>query len=87
MVRLVVEDRFLHAGWGKFGFVAGEPFDAGGYPANADGNRTAGLFAAVAETPLLPGFADVVVPVGEFLIGLGLTLGALTRPAACSAGS
>ena len=51
MVRLVVGYWFLHAGWGMFGFVAGEPFDDGGYLANADGSPIAGLFAAVAETP------------------------------------
>jgi len=27
---------FLHAGWTKFAFVAGEPFDASGYLGNAD---------------------------------------------------
>ncbi|WP_375137270.1 MULTISPECIES: DoxX family protein [Halostella] len=82
LVRLVVGYWFLHAGWGKFGFVAGEPFDAGGYLANADGSPIAGLFALVAETPWLLELTNVMIPVGEFLIGLGLILGAFTRLAA-----
>ena len=72
---------FLHAGWTKFAFVAGEPFDATGYLANAD-SPIAWLFGYVAETPWLLEFTNVMIPTGEFLIGLGLILGALTRLAA-----
>jgi len=81
LVRLVVGYWFLQAGWTKFAFVAGEPFSAAGYLANAD-SPIAWLFAIVAETPWLLEFTNVMIPVGEFLIGLGILLGALTRLAA-----
>jgi len=81
LVRLVVGYWFLHAGWAKFAFVAGEPFDAAGYLANAD-SPIAWLFAIVAETPWLLEFTNFMIPAGEFLIGLGILLGALTRLAA-----
>lgn len=80
-VRLVVGYWFLHAGWGKFAFVAGEPFDAAGYLANAE-TPIAGLFQLVAGTPWLLELTNIMIPVGEFLIGLGIILGALTRLAA-----
>lgn len=80
-LRLVVGYWFLHAGWTKFAFVAGEPFDAGGFLANA-GGPLAGFFALAAETPWLLEFTNLAIPIGEFLIGLGLILGALTRLAA-----
>jgi len=80
-VRLITGYWFLHAGWTKFAFVAGEPFDATGYLANAD-SPIAWLFGYVAETPWLLEFTNVMIPTGEFLIGVGLILGALTRLAA-----
>lgn len=80
-VRLITGYWFLHAGWTKFAFVAGEPFDATGYLANAD-SPIAWLFGFVAETPWLLEFTNVMIPLGEFLIGLGIILGALTRLAA-----
>ncbi|WP_135821933.1 DoxX family protein [Halostella litorea] len=82
LVRLVVGYWFLMSGWGKFAFVAGEPFSAAGYLANAGGSPISGLLAFVAETPWLLEFTNFMIPVGEFLIGLGLILGALTRLAA-----
>jgi len=81
LVRLVTGYWFLHAGWTKFAFVAGEPFDATGYLANAD-SPIAWLFGFVAETPWLLEFTNFMIPTGEFLIGLGLIVGALTRLAA-----
>jgi len=81
LVRLVVGYWFLHAGWTKFAFVAGEPFSAAGYLANAE-SPIAWLFAIVAETPWLLEFTNFMIPLGEFLIGLGIILGALTRLAA-----
>ena len=81
LVRLVVGYWFLHAGWTKFAFVAGEPFSAAGYLANAE-SPIAWLFAIVAETPWLLEFTNFMIPLGEFLIGLGILLGALTRLAA-----
>ncbi len=81
LARLITGYWFLHAGWTKFAFVAGEPFDATGYLANAE-SPIAWLFGFVAETPWLLEFTNVMIPVGEFLIGLGLIVGALTRLAA-----
>ncbi|MFC6718027.1 DoxX family protein [Natrialbaceae archaeon GCM10025810] len=81
LVRLIVGYWFLHAGWGKFAFVAGEPFDASGYLANAE-SPIAWLFQLVVETPWLLEFTNATIPLGEFLIGLGLVLGALVRLAA-----
>ncbi|GAB3671092.1 DoxX family protein [Halopiger thermotolerans] len=81
LIRLVVGYWFLHAGWTKFAFVAGEPFDAAGYLANAE-TPIAPLFEFVVGTPWLLEFTNVMIPVGEFLIGLGLVLGALVRLAA-----
>jgi thiosulfate dehydrogenase [quinone] large subunit len=80
-VRLIVGYWFLHAGWTKFAFVAGEPFSAAGYLANAE-SPIALLFQFVAGTPWLLEFTNFMIPVGEFLIGLGVILGALTRLAA-----
>jgi len=84
-VRLITGYWFLHAGWTKFTFVAGEPFDASGYLANAD-SPIAWLFGFVAETPWLLEFTNFMIPVGEFLIGLGVLLGVLTRLAAVFGG-
>ncbi|MFC4542597.1 TQO small subunit DoxD [Halosolutus amylolyticus] len=80
-IRLIVGYWFLHAGWTKFAFVAGEPFDAAGYLMHAE-TPIAGLFEIVATTPWLLEFTNVMIPLGEFLIGLGLILGALVRLAA-----
>ncbi|WP_226004422.1 DoxX family protein [Natrinema salinisoli] len=80
-VRLLVGYWFLHSGWTKFAFVAGEPFDAAGYLQNAS-SPIAGLFEVVAGTPWLLEVTNVMIPLGEFLIGLGLILGALVRLAA-----
>jgi DoxX. len=81
LVRLVTGYWFLHAGWTRFAFVAGQPFDATGYLANAQ-SPIAWLFGFVAETPWLLEFTNFMIPVGEFLIGLGLIVGALIRLAA-----
>ncbi|PGF16387.1 quinol oxidase [Natrinema sp. CBA1119] len=80
-IRLIVGYWFLHAGWGKFGFVAGEPFDAAGYLQHAE-SPIVGLFEIVVGTPWLLEFTNVMIPLGEFLIGLGLIVGALVRLAA-----
>ncbi|WP_226480878.1 DoxX family protein [Natrinema amylolyticum] len=81
VVRLLVGYWFLHSGWTKFAFVAGEPFNAAGYLQNAQ-SPIAGLFEVVAGTPWLLEVTNVMIPVGEFCIGLGLILGALVRLAA-----
>ena len=85
LIRLVVGYWFLHAGWTKFAFVAGEPFDAAGYLANAE-TPIAPLFEFVVGTPWLLEVTNAMIPLGEFLIGLGLVLGALVRLAALFGG-
>ena len=82
-LRLVTGYWFLHAGWTKFAFVSGEPFSAAGWLANAPAaSPFAGFFAWAAATPWMVEFTNVMIPVGEFLIGLGLVVGALVRLAA-----
>lgn len=73
---------FLGAGAGK---LLGGGFNAAGYLANApraNGSPAADLFVAMAQTPWFVGFANVAVPRGQVLIGLGLLVGRLTRLAA-----
>ncbi|MDS0297491.1 DoxX family membrane protein [Halogeometricum sp. S1BR25-6] len=77
-LRLITGYWFLHAGWTKFAFVSGEAFDASGYLANNSG-PIQGFFAWVAATPWLMDVTNVMIPAGEFLIGLGLIVGALVR--------
>ena len=82
-LRLITGYWILHAGWTKFAFVAGEPFSAAGYLANAPAaSPLTGFFAWAAGTPWLLAFTNVMIPVGEFPIGLGLIVGALVRLAA-----
>ena len=79
VLRVITGYWFLHAGFTKFSFVAGEPFDASGYLLNASGSPIAGLFAWVAGTPGMLEFTNLMIPLGETLIGLGLIVGALVR--------
>jgi thiosulfate dehydrogenase [quinone] large subunit len=79
MLRFVAGWWMLHAGLDK---LMNWPFDASWF--------VGGAAAATSLGPIVPLFADgaglafvnVMVPVGQFLIGLGLILGALTRTAA-----
>ena len=82
-LRLMIGYAFLYSGFTKL--TAAEPFDAGGYlthVAAANGNPLAGVFAWMGSTPWFVEFANVAVPWGEVLIGLGLIVGALVRLAA-----
>ena len=79
VLRVITGYWFLHAGFTKFSFVAGEPFDASGYLLNASGSPISGLFTWVASTPWMLEFTNFMIPMGEFLIGLGLVVGALVR--------
>jgi len=82
-LRLMMGYAFAYSGFTKI--VAAEPFAAGGWLTNvaaANGNPLAGVFSWVAGTPWLVEFANVAVPWGELLIGLGLLVGALVRLAA-----
>ncbi|MFD2170477.1 DoxX family protein [Tumebacillus lipolyticus] len=78
---------FLTAGWQK---ITGG-FDANGYLANAvakpvvsNGEPVFGWYVSFLESFALPNVElfNVVVPWGEFLVGLGLILGCLTTAAA-----
>ena len=81
LVRLVTGWWFFHAGYTKL--LAPEPFDAAGWLVQGtQGAPIHGFLAWVGQTPLLLEFTNVMVPVGETLIGLGLLVGALTRLAA-----
>jgi len=82
-LRLMMGWAFAYSGFTKI--VAAEPFDAGGYlefSAATNGNPLAGLFAWMGSTPWFVEFANVAVPWGELLIGLGLLVGAVVRLAA-----
>ncbi|WP_311170787.1 DoxX family membrane protein [Halobellus ordinarius] len=80
VLRVITGYWFLHAGFTKFSFVAGEPFDASGYLLQGTtASPIHGLFATVASTPWLMEFTNLAIPAGEFLIGLGLVVGALVR--------
>ncbi|WP_435129978.1 DoxX family membrane protein [Halobaculum sp. D14] len=82
-LRLMMGYAFAYSGFTKL--TAAEPFSAGGYLANVaatNGNPLADLFAWMGSTPWFVEFANVAVPWGELLIGLGLLVGLMTRLAA-----
>mgnify|MGYP001954904578 CR=1 FL=1 len=89
IIRLYLGWGFLTAGWGK---ITGGQFDASGFLSNAiqnpvtgpDGNAVFGAYTSFLESFALPnvGLFNVLVPWGEFLVGLGLILGCLTTAAA-----
>jgi thiosulfate dehydrogenase [quinone] large subunit len=80
VLRVITGYWFLHAGWTKFAFVSGEPFNAGGWMANATaGSPIHGFLVWAANTPWMLEFTNFMIPMGEFLIGLGLIVGALVR--------
>ncbi|WP_435101548.1 DoxX family membrane protein [Halarchaeum sp. P4] len=81
-LRLMMGLAFFQSGLEKV--LAGN-FNAGGYLRNAvpaNGSPFADLFVAMGNTPWLVDLANVAVPWGEVLIGLGLLVGLLTRLAA-----
>lgn len=86
IIRVYIGYEWLTAGWGKL--TGG--FDAGGFLqgaiAKAAGDHPAvqGWWAAFLEHGALPGvkFFNVIIPLGEFLVGLGLILGTFTTFAA-----
>ncbi|RBI61266.1 DoxX family protein [halophilic archaeon] len=80
-LRLMMGYAFLHSGWTKI--AAAEPFDAAGYLTNVPAASPAtGPFHWMGTTPWFVDFVNVAVPWGEFLIGLGLLVGAFVRLAA-----
>jgi thiosulfate dehydrogenase (quinone) large subunit len=88
VLRLYLGYSWMTAGWGK---LTGEGFDATGYLKNAvanpvkgpDGNMVYGWYVSFLESFALPNIElfNFIVPLGEFLIGLGLLLGCLTTAA------
>lgn len=89
LMRVYLGYTFLTAGFGK---LTGGGFDASGYLKNAIANPVKGpegdvlysWYVSFLESFALPnvGLFNVIVPIGEFLIGLGLILGCLTTAAA-----
>ncbi len=88
IIRLVLGFSWLTAGYGKLSSGA---FDASGFLANAVANPVKGPDGVVYSwyVSFLHGIAipnvevfNIIVPIGEFLIGLGLILGCLTTAAA-----
>jgi len=80
-LRLMMGYAFLHSGWTKI--TAAEPFSAAGYLTHVTAaSPLSGLFHWMGQTPWFVEFVNLAVPWGEFLIGLGLLVGALTRLAA-----
>lgn len=88
VIRLYLGYAWMMAGWGKL--TGG--FDASGYLQNAvanpvkdpDGNMVYGWYVSFLEGIALPNIElfNFIVPLGEFLVGLGLILGCLTTAAA-----
>ena len=89
IIRLYLGYGFLTAGWGK---ITGGAFDASGFIGNAiknpvmgpDGTAVFGAYTSFLESFAMPNVElfNVLVPWGEFLVGLGLILGCLTTAAA-----
>ncbi len=89
IMRLYLGITWMTAGFGK---LSGGNFDASGYLKNAianpvtgpEGNVLYGGYVTFLEALALPNVElfNFIVPVGEFLIGLGLILGCLTTAAA-----
>lgn len=78
-LRVITGWWFLHAGLDKY--LAAEPFDAVWWLTGA----TAGTIIAPVTGWFgqnAPGFVNVLLPLGQLMIGLGLLLGVLTRLAA-----
>jgi len=80
LLRATIGGMILFAGLGK---VAEWPFDAAGYLANVgSASPVSGIYAAMASSPALMEFVNVVVPVTQVLIGAALVTGAFVRLAA-----
>lgn len=88
LLRLWLGYNWMHAGWTK---MTGDGFNATGYLTNAvanpvkgpDGNMVYGWYVSFLENFALPTVElfNFIIPVGEFLVGLGLILGCLTTAA------
>lgn len=89
IIRLFLGYSWFTSGFGK---LTGGGFDASGFLTNAvtnpvtgpDGTAVYGWYTSFVEGFALPnvGLFNVLVPIGEVLVGLGLILGCLTTAAA-----
>jgi len=79
VMRLAVGWWFLHAGLDKF---FAWPFDASWFVGGAAAQTSLGPVVTLFGDGIMLEFVNVMVPLGQTLIGLGLVLGALTRLAA-----
>lgn len=89
IIRLFLGYSWFTSGFGK---LTGGGFDASGFLTNAvtnpimgpDGGAVYGWYTSFVEGFALPnvGLFNVLVPIGETLVGLGLILGCLTTAAA-----
>jgi thiosulfate dehydrogenase [quinone] large subunit len=79
MMRLAVGWWMLHAGLDKF---LAWPFNAGWFVGGAAAGTTLGPVVTLFAEGAALSFVNIMVPLGQTLIGLGLVLGALTRLAA-----
>ncbi len=86
VLRVWLGYHWLTAGWGKItgGFGTEGFLNNAVTLASGEHPAVAGWWAAFLENFAIPnaGLFDVLIPYGEFLVGLGLLLGALTRSAA-----
>ncbi len=91
IVRFVVGYAWLTAGWHKL--TGATPFNAGGFLNNAVNNPIVDKATGEAVYPTYQAFLEhfalpnvkifnILIPWGEFLVGLGLILGTLTLTAA-----
>ncbi len=76
VLRLIVGWWFLHAGLDKF---LAWPFDASWFVGGAAAETTLGPVVVLFSDGVLLSFTNIMVPLGQTLIGLGLIVGALTR--------
>lgn len=76
IMRLSVGWWMLHAGLDK---IWAWPFDASWFVGGAAAQTTLGPFVTLFSDGILLSFTNVMIPVGQTLIGLGLVLGVLTR--------
>jgi thiosulfate dehydrogenase [quinone] large subunit len=75
LMRLVVGWWLLHSGLDKF---ANWPFDAAWFIASSEGTSL-GPVVTLFESGIALDFVNIMIPLGQTMIGLGLILGCLTR--------
>lgn len=88
-LRLYIGIKWLSAGWGK---LTGAGFSSVGFIANAVENPIMDIATGQLVYPMYTGFLEnfalpnaglfnLIIPIGEFLVGLGLIVGAFTTTA------